>query len=173
MRILAMSSMLVALLPLAGAAAEEPTPACASSTPSFATTAANRMSCEEIRKLRASTSAIVRIRRHAQRPNCELRLTRPTTDRGDGSFVQFCEVRCQAGTRSPAFDWRSCSGDATSARTTGVGSCQNGIWCGSALGLGREAESCGTFHREGDRYAYVLIKGQSSCLEGDVTFAPR
>ena len=174
MRVPPMSVALVAVVAWCGAAAEESTTGdCRGGPPSFAATEANRVSCREIQDLRRSSSAVVMMRRHARRPNCEFRISRPTTARRDGSFVQFCEIRCQSSREFLGFDWRPCSGEGSSGRTTGVGTCANGVWCGMALGLGREVEGCGAYHRHGDSYAYVWTSGRRSCLEGDVNFVPR
>jgi hypothetical protein len=59
------------------------------------------------------------------------------------------------------------------ARTTGLGSCSNGVVCFKALNFGGEAESCGSFHRQSALYAYVWASGARACLEGDVTFVPK
>jgi hypothetical protein len=39
--------------------------------------------------------------------------------------------------------------------------------------MGREAETCTTFHRDGDRYAIAWVSGRRSCLPGDLTVKPR
>ncbi len=169
------------------AAQDDAAPLCIAGTPSFTPTEANRLSCQEFGKLRRSSAAIVLLRKHAQRPNCEMRITRPATARDDGSFVQFCEVRCPPRPGSPGFDWRPCGSGlrggteprggteqrAGTGRTTGVAACQGGVWCGRALGLGRESEACGSYHREGDRYAYAWVRGRRTCFEGDITLVPR
>lgn len=153
MRSLSLLAVIIAALP-ANAMAQEAVPRCAAGTPSFAITAANRVSCAEFQKIRAQGAALIMIRNHAERPNCEYRLTRPGTARGDGSFVQFCEIRCQArGRGGMGFDWRPCPADGPTGRTTGTATCTNGVWCGAALGNQRETGACVAVHRDGDRYA--------------------
>lgn len=173
MRSLSLLAFMIAVSPW-NAAAQEPTPRCVAGTPSFAITEANRLSCAEFQKMRAQGATVIMIRPHGERPNCEYRLTRPGTARGDGSFVQFCEIRCQArGRGGMGFDWRPCPADGPTGRTTGTAVCKNGVWCGGVLGNQREAETCVAVHRDGDRYAYAFVSGRPGCLPGDLTIKPR
>lgn len=179
MREAAVVVIVCGLLALAGAtpaAAQGQESLCVMQPPSFTPTRANRLSCEDVLKLR-QTHHMVAIRSVQKRPNCQSRHTRLSIDRRDGSFVQTCEVKCNATGRFQGFDWKPCGTaddrNRAGVRTTGVGTCNGGVWCGAALGLYGEAEACHAIHREGDRYAVVHVRGQPTCWDGDVTFVRR
>lgn len=168
------------LVPLASAAAG-PAAAqnahwfCAVKAPSFALTAENRLSCTEFDRLHGA-NAIVYQRRDPRSRSCEIRYTIPAA-RGDGSFTQLCEVRCSSHRDFVGHDWVPCpvATDRTrpGARTTGMGACRDGVICFKALNFGNEIESCGSFHRQGQSYAYLWTSGARACLEGDVSFVPK
>jgi hypothetical protein len=151
----------------AAAGAQSPLQACAVGPPAFATTEANRLNCQAIDALRAKQALIFQ-RQHRQHAGCELRYTVPP-DRGDGSFVVLCEVRCLG-----RHDWQACqSGGELPGRTTGVGTCADGVVCTRALGIRAGGESCVSYHREGGRFAVAWVRGGRSCAEGDVAFVDR
>ena len=151
----------------AAANAQSPLQACVVGPPSFAATSANRLTCQTIDALRAKQTLVFQ-RPARQRPGCEFRYSVPP-DRGDGSFVVLCEVRCQG-----RHDWQVCqTGGELPGRTTGVGTCSGDIVCTRAIGIRAGAESCVTYHREGDRYAIAWVSGGRTCAEGDVSFVDR
>lgn len=176
MRVLARCLLASLAVAMAGpAAAQNAHWFCAVKPPSFAATAANRLSCAEFDRLHAAHD-IVYQRRDPRSRSCDLRYTIPAA-RGDGSFTQRCEVRCQSHRDFVGHDWIACpvatDRQRPGARTTGLGSCRDGVVCFKALNFGNEAESCGSFHRQGGSYAYVWVSGVRSCLEGDVGFVPK
>jgi hypothetical protein len=165
----------LATVPLFPAAAQNAHWFCAVTAPSFAATPGNRLSCAEFDRLH-TTHNIVYQRRDPRSRSCDLRYTIPAS-RGDGSFSHACEVRCQSHRDFVGHDWIKCpvatDRQRPGARTTGLGTCRDGIVCFKALNFGGEVESCGSFHRQGALYAYVWTSGARACLEGDVSFAPK
>ena len=151
----------------AGADAQSPLQICVVNPPSFATTAANRLDCQAIDALRARQTMIFQ-RQDRRRAQCELRYTVPP-DRGDGSFVVLCEVRCLG-----QHGWQACQGNGEfPGRTAGIGTCSDSVVCTRAIGIRAGAESCVSYHREGDRIALAWVRGGRSCAEGDVSFYGR
>lgn len=165
----------LALAAAVPAAAQNAHAICAVTAPAFAPTAANRLSCTEFDRLHA-THNIVYQRRNPMSRSCESRYTVPAA-RGDGSFTQLCEYRCRSHRDFVGHDWIACpvatDRERPGARTTGMGACRDGVVCFKALNFGNEVESCGSFHREGQNYAYLWVRGVRACLEGDVSFVPK